>query len=51
MYNLHQKPKAIFKDSGFKLAVINQLMFKENLLKPHFMGRSVPSLRPICYLE
>lgn len=36
IYNLHQKPKAIFKDPGFKLAVINQLMFKENLLKPQF---------------
>ncbi|MBF0786285.1 hypothetical protein E4T80_12535 [Muribacter muris] len=36
IYNLNQTPKIIFKDFGFKLAVINQLMYKEKILRPSF---------------
>ncbi|KMK52527.1 hypothetical protein RO21_00470 [[Actinobacillus] muris] len=36
IYNLNQTPKIIFKDFGFKLAVINQLMYKKKILRPSF---------------
>lgn len=34
IYNLSQKPSVIFKDLGLKLAVINQLMYEKDELKP-----------------
>lgn len=36
LYDLNQKPSVEFKDIGFKLAVINQLMFQNKTLKPQF---------------
>lgn len=36
IYNLEQKPSVEIPDIGFKLAIINHLMFKEKTLKPMF---------------
>ncbi|MCQ9122096.1 hypothetical protein BKG95_05930 [Rodentibacter pneumotropicus] len=36
VYNLDQNPKVIFKDFGFKLLVINHLMYKKKILRPSF---------------
>ncbi|STO54787.1 Uncharacterised protein [Canicola haemoglobinophilus] len=36
IYDINQTPSVEFKDIGFKLAVIHQLMFEENKLHPKF---------------
>ena len=36
IYDINQTPSIEFQDIGFKLAVINQLMFEENKLHPKF---------------
>ncbi|MGX2975100.1 DUF6892 domain-containing protein [Ursidibacter arcticus] len=36
IYNVDQKPSVIFNDVGFKFAVINQLMYRDNVLRPKF---------------
>ena len=36
IYDINQTPSVEFKDIGFKLAIIHQLMFEENKLHPKF---------------